>query len=80
MLFDRPGCRRPGGDVLCVESRLRELVEQGFEVAAVREVVPNHPQFGHGYPSAVVSCGFIANSVLTTGLAVRAMEATPVRR
>lgn len=62
---------------LCVESHLRELVEQGFEVAVVKDATatPNHPQLGDGYPGAVANFGFIANAVLTTEEAVAAMEA-----
>lgn len=62
---------------LCVESHLRELVEQGFEVAVVKDATaaPNHPQLGNGYPDAVANFGFIANAVLTTEEAVAAMEA-----
>src|SRR5881227_2696370 len=53
---------------LCVESHLRELVEQGFEVAVVRDATagPRHPEIGDGYKAAVVNYGFIANAVLTT--------------
>jgi nicotinamidase-related amidase len=66
---------------LCVESHLRELVEQGFEVAVVKDATaaPNHPQLGDGYPGAVVNFGFVANSVITTDEAVKAMGATPAR-
>lgn len=67
---------------LCVESHLRELVEQGFEVAVVKDATaaPNHPQLGDGYPGAVANFGFIANAVLTTDEAVSAMETAPARR
>ncbi|MDB5310168.1 MAG: rutB [Gemmataceae bacterium] len=60
---------------LCVESHLRELVEQGFEVAAVKDATagPRHPEIGDGYTAAVVNYGFIANAVLTTDHAVKAM-------
>ena len=36
---------------LCVESHLRELLEQGFEVAIVKDATaaPRHPQLGDGY-------------------------------
>lgn len=61
---------------LCVESHLRELVEQGFEVAVVKDATaaPRHPVLGDGYPGAVVNYGFIANAVLTTADAVAAMR------
>ena len=66
---------------LCVESHLRELVEQGFEVAVVSDATaaPNHPQLGDGYPGAVANFGFVANAVLTTDEAVKAMKAAGVR-
>jgi nicotinamidase-related amidase len=61
---------------LCVESHLRELVEQGFEVAVVKDATaaPRHPEIGDGYKAAVVNYGFIANAVLTTADAVKAMR------
>ena len=61
---------------LCVESHLRELVEQGFEVAVVKDATagPRHPEFGDGYAAALVNYGFIADAVLTTAEAVRAMR------
>jgi nicotinamidase-related amidase len=60
---------------LCVESHLRELLEQGFEVAVVKDATaaPRHPQLGDGYQAAVVNYGYLANEVLTTDEAVRAM-------
>lgn len=61
---------------LCVESHLRELLEQGFEVAVVKDATaaPRHPTIGDGYKAAVVNYGFIANAVLTTGEAIAAMR------
>jgi nicotinamidase-related amidase len=61
---------------LCVESHLRELVEQGFEVAVVKDATagPRHPTIGDGYTAAVINYGFIANAVLTTDDAVQAMR------
>jgi nicotinamidase-related amidase len=61
---------------LCVESHLRELIEQGFEVAVVRDATagPRHPVIGDGYAAAVINYGFIANAVLTTDDAVKAMR------
>ena len=42
---------------LCVESHLRELIEQGFEVAVVKDATaaPRHPELGDGYQAAVVN-------------------------
>jgi nicotinamidase-related amidase len=61
---------------LCVESHLRELIEQGFEVAVVKDATaaPRHPQLGDGYKAAVVNYNFIANTVLTTDDAVKALS------
>lgn len=61
---------------LCVESHLRELVEQGFEVAVVKDATagPRHPVIGDGYAAAVINYGFIANAVLVTEDAVQAMR------
>jgi len=53
---------------MCVESHLRELLEQGFEVAVVKDATaaPRHPELGDGYKAAIVNYGFLANEVLTT--------------
>jgi nicotinamidase-related amidase len=61
---------------LCVETHLRELLEHGFEVAAVKDATaaPRHPQLGDGYKAAVINFGFLANAVLTTDDAVKAMS------
>jgi len=61
---------------LCVESHLRELLEQGFEVAIVTDataaaVVPD----GDGYMSAMVNFRFLANTVWTTDEAVERIRA-----
>ena len=62
---------------LCVESHMRELLEQGFEVTVVKDataaaIVPD----GNGYESALVNFRFIANSVLTTEEATAAIKAS----
>jgi nicotinamidase-related amidase len=61
---------------LCVESHLRELLEQGFEVAVVKDATaaPRHPVIGDGYQAAIINYGFLANAVLTTDEAVKAMS------
>jgi nicotinamidase-related amidase len=56
---------------LCVESHLRELLEQGFEIAVVRDAtaaaqIPD----GDGYLAALTNFRFIANAVWTTDEAV----------
>lgn len=60
---------------LCVESHLRELLEQGFEVAVVKDATagPRHPELGDGYAAALVNYQYLANAVLTTRDAVSAM-------
>jgi nicotinamidase-related amidase len=60
---------------LCVESHLRELLEQGFEVAVVKDstAAAQVPE-GDGYAAALVNFRFIANDVLTTKEAVRAIR------
>jgi nicotinamidase-related amidase len=59
---------------LCVESHMRELLEQGFEVAVVKDAtaaakIPD----GNGYEAALVNFRFMANAVWTTEEAVAAM-------
>ena len=61
---------------LCVESHLRELLEQGFEVVVVKDATAAAvtPDLGDGYASALTNYGFIANDVVTTDQAVVTME------
>jgi nicotinamidase-related amidase len=61
---------------LCVEAHLRELLEQGFEVTVVKDATAGakHPELGDGYQAALINYGYIANAVLTTDEAVKAME------
>ena len=61
---------------LCVESHLRELIEQGFEVVVVKDATaaPRHPEIGDGYKAALVNYGFIANAVLTTDDAIKTID------
>ena len=61
---------------LCVESHLRELLEQGFEVAVVKDATaaPRHPEVGDGYKAAVINFGFLANAVRTADDAVKALR------
>lgn len=59
---------------LCTESHMRELIEQGFEVAVVSDgtaaaIVPGYD----GYAAAVVNFRMIANTVWTTDEAVTEM-------
>lgn len=61
---------------LCVEAHMRELLEQGFEVAVVKDAtaaakVPD----GNGYAAALTNFRFIANAVWTTEQAVEHINA-----
>jgi nicotinamidase-related amidase len=60
---------------LCVESHLRELLEQGFEVAVVADataaaILPE----GDGFAAASVNYRFLANTVWSTKQAVSEMK------
>ena len=57
---------------LCTESHMRELIEQGFEVAVVSDATAAAiVAEGNGYESALVNFQFIANAVWTTEEAVQ---------
>jgi len=57
---------------LCTESHMRELIEQGFEVAVVSDATAAAiVEEGNGYESALVNFRFIANTVWTTADAVK---------
>jgi nicotinamidase-related amidase len=60
---------------MCVESHLRELVEQGFQVAVIKDATagPKHPTWGYGYQAALINYAFIAHAVLTTDQIVEVM-------
>ncbi len=62
---------------LCLESHLRELLEQGFEVSVVKDATagPRHPELGDGYATALTNFGFLASAVLTTDEALRSLSA-----
>lgn len=61
---------------LCTEAHMRQLLEDGFEVAVVKDATAaaQHPELGDGYAAATINCAFIANAVLTTDEAVEAMS------
>ncbi len=60
---------------LCTESHLRELIEQGFEVAVVSDATAAAVvDEGNGYESALVNFRFIANTVWTTERATAEMQ------
>jgi nicotinamidase-related amidase len=60
---------------LCTESHLRELLEQGFEVAVVRDATAaaKLPE-GDGYAAALVNFRYMANAVITTREAVSLLD------
>ena len=59
---------------LCTESHLRELLEQGFEVAVVKDATAAAIlEEGDGYQSALVNFRFLANAVWTTQQALEAI-------
>jgi nicotinamidase-related amidase len=61
---------------MCVESHLREFLEQGFEVAVVKDATaaPKHPEWGYGYTAALINYAFLAHAVVRTDDVVDAME------
>ena len=60
---------------LCVEAHMRELLEQGFEVAVVKDATAaaKVPE-GDGYQTALVNYRFMANTVWSTEEAANAIE------
>ncbi len=60
---------------LCVESHLRELLEQGFEVAVVKDATAGAmlPE-GDGYLAAIINFRYIANAVWTTDEVVQMLS------
>lgn len=63
---------------MCVESHLRELLEQGFEVAVVTDATagPRHPLWGDGYQAAMVNYQYLAHHVTTTAAITAQMAAS----
>jgi nicotinamidase-related amidase len=61
---------------ICVESHLRDLLEQGFEVAVVKDATagPRHPAWGDGYQAAMINYQFLAHAVLSTDEVVERMR------
>lgn len=60
---------------MCVESHLRDLLENGFEVAVVRDATagPRHPTWGDGYQAALINYAYLAHAVVSTEEIVTAM-------
>ena len=63
---------------LCVESHLRELLEQGFEVAVVTDATAaaQAPELD-GYAAAMTNFRFLASAMWTTEDATKAMAEAP---
>jgi len=61
---------------MCVESHLRDLLEQGFEVVVAKDATaaPRHPEWGYGYTAALINFRFLAHGVPSTDEVVKAME------
>jgi nicotinamidase-related amidase len=60
---------------MCVESHLREFLEQGFEVIMAKDATagPRHPDWGDGYQAAIINYRFLAHAVLSTDEVIKAM-------
>jgi len=60
---------------ICVESHLRDLLEQGFEVVVAKDATagPRHPEWGYGYTAALINFRFLAHAVLATDQVLVAM-------
>jgi nicotinamidase-related amidase len=60
---------------LCTESHLRELLEQGFEVAVVSDATAAAQiEEGDGYEAAMVNFRYMANAVWNTEKTVKTIE------
>jgi len=60
---------------MCVESHLRDLLEQGFEVVVAKDATaaPRHPEWGYGYTAALINFRFLAHGVPSTDEILTAM-------
>lgn len=66
---------------LCTESHMRELLEQGFEVAVVKDATAAaRVAEGDGYQAALVNFRYMANAVWTTDEAVAAITQSLAQR
>jgi nicotinamidase-related amidase len=61
---------------MCVESHLRELLEQGFEFVVVKDATagPRHPVWGDGYQAAMIKSRFLAHAVMSTDEVIGVMR------
>jgi nicotinamidase-related amidase len=60
---------------LCIESHLRELIEQGFEVVVVRDATAGArlPE-GDGYLAAIINYRYLAHALWTTERTVKELS------
>jgi nicotinamidase-related amidase len=66
---------------LCVEAHMRDFIENGFEVAMVRDATGGaRNEFGDGYQSALVNWRFMAHAMWTTDETVGRMRAAVEQR
>ncbi len=66
---------------LCTESHLRELLEQGFEVAVVKDATAAaQVSEGDGYAAALVNFRYMANAVWTTTELVQMLQGADTQR
>jgi len=61
---------------MCVESHLRELLEQGFDVAVAKDATaaPKYPEWSYGYSAPLISYPHLAHAVWTADEAVKTMK------
>jgi nicotinamidase-related amidase len=62
---------------MCIESHCREFLEQGFEVAVVRDAIaaPKFPE-GDGYLAGLINFRYMANGLWTTDETVQMLQKT----
>jgi nicotinamidase-related amidase len=61
---------------MCVEAHMRELLEQGFDIAVVKDATaaPRPPVWGDGYTAALINFTYLAKAVMTTDEVIDAMQ------
>ena len=61
---------------MCVESHLRHFLDEGFEVAVVKDATagPRHPVWGDGYQAAMINYRFLAHALPSTDEIVSVMH------
>jgi biuret amidohydrolase len=65
---------------LCLEGHVRDLIENGFEVAVVRDAIAGAVnEEGDGYHAALTDYRFLANALWTTQETVQRIQAAPPR-